>query len=466
MKKIICTVLCFLLLFSVAACTSGGSNTGEENNNGSTPNEPTVPSVVTNETYQSFWMKQHDYKTMPIAAFNAVPIQAGAYPENFVTEESYRILSESGINVAYALYDKLDQYPEDVVNALEYCEKYNVSYVAGLNNSYGYTSSSILESTIYSTLMKDNPAALGGVMIMDEPSYINMEDMAVSRDCFEELLGKKMYYSGNLFPTYATESQLYNRLQSTPPIPEGGYSYEQYVQDYIEIYDPQVLSYDYYPVQGQGSALLDGYYENMSIIRKYAAEAKIPFWVYIQTCSFNANVRIPTEAEINWLVNSSLAYGCKGIQYFTYWCPLSGGEIFSGAMISVEGEKTPIYEYVKKVNEHIAVIDEVLMCSLSQGIMVAGASPCTIPEEDVIESYENLVGVTGASALVGCFDYNGLPAYYVFNNNNTTQETISLEFDSACSGYSVKAAVKEEFSGQSTMDLTLAAGEAVLIVLE
>ena len=126
MKKIICTVLCFLLLFSVAACTSGGSNTGEENNNGSTPHEPTIPSVVTNETYQSFWMKQHDYKTMPIAAFNAVPIQAGAYPENFVTEESYRILSESGINVAYALYDKLDQYPEDVVNALEYCEKYNV----------------------------------------------------------------------------------------------------------------------------------------------------------------------------------------------------------------------------------------------------------------------------------------------------------------------------------------------------
>ena len=117
-------------------------------------------------------------------------------------------------------------------------------------------------------------------------------------------------------------------------------------------------------------------------------------------------------------------------------------------------------------NKQIAAVDEVLMCSLSQGIMVAGASPCTIPEEDVIESYENLVGVTGASALVGCFDYNGLPAYYVFNNNNTTQETISLEFDSACSGYSVKAAVKEEFSGQSTMDLTLAAGEAVLIVLE
>ena len=464
MKKLITFLLCFALFFAVAGCDSGSGGTGGTGGGTEKP-EPDIPAVVTNETYQSYWMVQHDYKTMPIAAFNAVPIQTGAYPENFVTEESYRILAESGINVAYSLYDRLDQYPQDVMNALTYCEKYGISYVAGMNNSNGQTNTSILENIIYSTLIKGDPEALGGVLIMDEPAYSNMAAMATSRECFEELLGEKLYYSGNLFPTYASEAQLYNRLQNTPAIPEDGYTYEQYVEDYIEIYDPQVLSYDYYPVQGQGTALMDGYYENMSIIRKYAMQAKIPFWVYIQTCSFNANVRIPTEAEINWLVNSSLAYGCKGIQYFTYWCPLSGVETFSGAMISVEGEKTPVYGYVQKVNEHIAAIDEVLMCSLSQGIMVSGASPCTIPQEDVIESYKNLKSVSGASAMVGCFDYNGLPAYYVFNNTNVSQEVITLEFDSACSGYTVQAAEKAEFSGKQSMDLTLAAGEGVLVVL-
>lgn len=457
MRRICYFMLSLVLLLGLAACGPAGDSGDKD--------DP-APSVVTNQTYQSYWMKQHDYKTMPIAAFNTVPPKVGAYAQNFITEENYRILAESGINTAYCLYDKLDTYPEDVINALAYCEKYGVSYVAGLNNAYGQTSSSILESVIYQTLIKNKPKALGGVMIMDEPSYINMNAMATSRKCFEELLDKKLYYSGNLFPTYATQEQLYNRCTGSPALPEGGYSYEQYVQDYIELYKPQALSYDYYPVQGSYPNLSGGYYENMSIIRKYAMQAEIPFWVYIQTCSFNANVRIPTEEEINWLVNSSLAYGCKGIQYFTYWCPLSGGEVFNGAMIDVDGNKTEVYGYVQKINRQIAAVDEVLMCSLSKGIMVSGTSPCAIPEEDVIESYQNLTDVSGATALVGCFDYNGKPAYYVFNNNNTSQEAISLTFDSPCKGYTVQAAEKETFSDTSVMELTLKAGEAVLVVLE
>ncbi len=48
-----------------------------------------------------------------------------------------------------------------------------------------------------------------------------------------------------------------------------------------------------------------------------AQEANIPFWTFVQTCSFNSGRRIPTEADILWQVNTALAYGAKGIQYFT-----------------------------------------------------------------------------------------------------------------------------------------------------
>lgn len=466
MRKICYLMLCLMLLFCMTSCGSVGDSEGDEKNDGN-KGDPVLPSVVTNQTYQSYWMKQHDYKTMPIAAFNAIPPKVGSYSQNFIAEENYRILAESGINTAYSLYDKLDAYPDDVMNALTYCENYGISYVAGMSNANKQVSTSILENSIYRTLVKNKPKALGGVMIMDEPAYANMSDMAVSRKCFEELLDKKLYYSGNLFPTYASSAQLYNRGTGSPALPAGGYSYERYVQDYIELYHPQVLSYDYYPVNGRYPNLQSGYYENMSIIRKYAMQAEIPFWVYIQTCSFNSSVRIPTEAEINWLVNSSLAYGCKGIQYFTYWLPLSsGGELFDGSMIDLNGNKTEVYTYVQKINRQIAAVDEVLMCSLSKGIIVSGSSPCTIPESDIIASYRNLTDVSGATALVGCFEYNGKPAYYVFNNNNTSQDSISLTFDSLCKGYTVQAAEKESFSATSVMELTLSAGEAVLVVLE
>ena len=113
----------------------------------------------------------------------------------------------------------------------------------------------------------------------------------------------------------------------------------------------------------------------MAIIRAAAQEANIPFWTFVQTCSFNSGMRIPTEADILWQVNTALAYGAKGIQYFTGVLPTNGdgtGEIFNGAMFDRDGNRTVIYDYVKTANDQIKAIDEVLMCSRSEGVIVAG----------------------------------------------------------------------------------------------
>ena len=421
------------------------------------------PTVITNETYQSYWMKQHDYKTMPITAFNGMGLKEyNAQYADMVTEDHYAEMAACYINTSYALYDNVI-YTEQVTKALEYAEKYNISYVAIGTGFDSATNENTLEPQIYKTLIKNKPKALGGVIIKDEPSRSHFEQIATSRATFERVLGKNFLYHSNVFPDYATERQRYGSGE----IPEGGYSHEQYIDDYISIYKPQILSFAYYPLYEAG-IMQHGYFDNMSVMRKKAAEAKIPFWFYVQTCSFSNNTRIPNEADLHWLVNTALAYGAKGIQYFTYVVPISfpGGEQFNGAMIDLQGNPTEVYGYAQTVNKFITEIDEVLMCSLSKGIMKSGTSACgEIPEKDVVASYGALSGVEGDSVLVGCFDYNGRAAYYVVNNSITDACTATLKFSQAVNGYVHNYAGKTDISKKKSLEIELGAGKAALVVL-
>lgn len=463
-KKIGSLALALLCLGLCACGGDEGTDGGDEV--GGIIVKPQTPAAqqITNETYQSYWMKQHDYKTMPLVAFNGMGLESWGYSD-MVNEAHYKEMADCYINTSYALYDKVN-YSAQVIKALEYAEKYNISYVAGGNGFDSATSLTTLESTIYKTLIKNKPKALGGVLILDEPGYTNYEAMSTSRGLFEELLGEDLLYHSNLFPTYASAAQLYNRGNTNVSVPEAGYTYEQYVDDFIRIYQPQVLSYDYYPLKKSG--MKNDYFGNMSIIREKAAGAKIPFWVYIQTCSYNKNTRIPNEAELHWLVNTSLAYGSKGIQYFTYVVPVSsGGETFNGSMIDMEGNPTDVYYYAQSMNKYITEIDEVLMCSLSKGLMKSGTTPCDdIPEGDLVSSYGALASVEGNSVLVGCFDYNGKNAYYVVNNDVTAECTATLSFNKASSGYVHGYEGKTDVSGKTSLSLTLGAGKATLVVLD
>ena len=68
-------------------------------------------------------------------------------------------------------------------------------------------------------------------------------------------------------------------------------------------------------------------------------------------------------------------------------------------------------------------------------------------------------------SLIGCFDYKGKNAFYITNNSLTENETLNLTFTQSVNGSVVQKGKKTEFSG-STKQLTFAAGEGVLVVLD
>lgn len=239
----------------------------------------------------------------------------------------------------------------------------------------------------------------------------------------------------------------------------------------------EYLSFDKYPIYGLFTNKVSAdWFTALGTINRIALEEGKPWMGCVQvgggsTSYGTPEARVTTEGEMKWDVNTMLAFGAKGITYYigvapTYFANKDAEEINSYSLISVYGEKTPLWYYAKDINTHIKAIDHVLMNCDYEGVIITGDTPCVHYGKDLIKSnsFRDLNGVTG-NALVGCFDYNGKTALYVVNNSITQEGEISLTFDHKYNVEVIQDAVSRTENADS-LTLQLGIGEAALVVLE
>lgn len=124
--------------------------------------------------------------------------------------------------------------------------------------------------------------------------------------------------------------------------------YDAYVGEFARVVRPDVLSFDRYPFLTGGFD--EGYFADLATVREHARRAGLPAWMYVQTLAYDGH-REPSAAELAWQVNTALAYGYTGIQYFTYWTPdPARGEGFQPALIGGDGVPTERYGVVRDLN--------------------------------------------------------------------------------------------------------------------
>lgn len=178
----------------------------------------------------------------------------------------------------------------------------------------------------------------------------------------------------NLFPTYATEKQLGVSADAAerakvglPTNFEGvGVSdktvlaYREHVKQFIEIVKPDLISYDHYHFLKTG----DGkqYFLNLALIRQAALEANRPFLNIIQGSNGVKSWRLPIPTEMRWLIYTTLAYGGRGISYFTYWGPKRFGGLYR------DGKPGPLAKVVAALNAEVAKMGPVLLTLDSVGV--------------------------------------------------------------------------------------------------
>ena len=230
-----------------------------------------------------------------------------------------------------------------------------------------------------------NHPALFGYHVRDEPNAAIFANMAKIK---ERILSQDSYHLvyGNLFPNYANEKQL-----GTP-------TYEEHVDMWMKVFQPQVLSYDHYPFTNKG--FREQYYENLGIIRDAALAAGVPFWAFTMSCEIDPAYPAPNEQWIRLQLYSDLAYGAEGLQYFTYGLPNSGGEKFTVAILDKDGEKTYLYDIAKKVNAEIHAIAPVYKTLHSMDVFHTAPLP---NGAEALPSDFFLSEVSGGPMLIGYF---------------------------------------------------------------
>lgn len=103
-------------------------------------------------------------------------------------------------------------------------------------------------------------------------------------------------------------------------------SYEAYLDEYLNnsnsSYRPDAIAYDHY----LGYSLGKDYFYNLDIMRKKAG--KRPFYENIDVYRKGNNYIEPDESYVNFAANCAVAYGAKGIIYYTIttfdYAPQSG----------------------------------------------------------------------------------------------------------------------------------------------
>ncbi len=205
----------------------------------------------------------------------------------------------------------------------------------------------------------DSPA-LYGYYIQDEPGYRLFKPLGEVSRALEKADPAHLPYI-NLFPTYASVDQL-----GTP-------TYADHLEQYLSIVTPRVLSYDHYALMKDGSLRRD-YFENLELIREAALRHGVPAWNIILSLP-HLGYRDPTAAEMRWQVYTSLAYGIKGLMYFTYWTHPNWEAAGEVAIVDSAGRPGRLYPIVQRLNAEMQALGRTLLGLTSTGVFHTGDVP-------------------------------------------------------------------------------------------
>ncbi len=256
---------------------------------------------------------------------------------------------------------------------------------------------------------RDHPA-LYGYYIGDEPHRQDFADLAQMCHLVHRLDPTHSAYI-NLYPTYAAP-----HLPGSAHDQLGTATYEEHVATFQRMIRPHLLSYDHYALFDDGS-LRPEYFENLAIIRRQALAAHIPFW---QTILLTPHFRYrdPDEADLRWQAYTTLAYGRRGLAYFTYWTPVHAN--YRNAIIDPFGARTSHYACVRRINRELQALGPTLLALSSQRVVHA---------HDVPPDTQGIVrGIAGGSCVVGEFGgADGTPYVLIVNNDRAHAAQLRVE---------------------------------------
>ena len=322
----------------------------------------------------------------PLMAWNSAPSDAN----------TYRTMRECGLTVAGFVA------PKD----LDLCLAAGLQAIVSDPRASNYDWQSVDEAVArrnIASLVADtgkHPAVFG-YYLRDEPGASLFPGLGTVAGLIRELAPGKWPYI-NLFPNYASAQQL------------GNPTYPAHLEQFIATCKPTLLSYDHYALMDDGS-LRRGYWQNLEQMRTASKQHGLFFWNIVLTVA-HFNYREPTAADLRFQVYTTLAYGGRGLAYFTYFAPEIGN--YRAAPIDQFGHATPTWSHLQNVNLQVANLAPTLLNLSSDDVYHLGS----VPEGSHGPGATSLLkALNSGDFLAGDFTHTDGSRYVLIVNNDVTK---------------------------------------------
>jgi hypothetical protein len=197
--------------------------------------------------------------------------------------------------------------------------------------------------------------------------------------------------------------------------------YREYVDRFVTVVKPSLLSYDYYPF------LVDGdrrtFFSSLGLIRDAAETRQLPFLLIILAMP-HGKYRDPTDGELSWQAHHALAYGARGISYFAYWTPVhvENASVWRFRRGLLEGGRpTRRYQDAARLNQRLRTLATELESFKTLAVRDSrGEVAPPLP-------FGPLAGISGSPVTVGFFeDDRGQLMALLVNRDYRHQSTVTV----------------------------------------
>jgi hypothetical protein len=259
------------------------------------------------------------------------------FPMDKDADQRFAEIAEANFTVVYGPVDGFSV--EAVKRHLALCEKHGLKAIAHCRAPVDQ--------------WPDGPACWG-YRLWDEPPAKMFGDLAKRLAEVRKLRPGRLG-DINLYPDYAKPHQM------------GVETYDEYVSLFLATVDVDVLCMDHYPIFKPQQDSRHRYCRNLETMRKFSLKKGIPFWNYFNTAPFGPHTD-PTEAQIRWQIYTSIAYGAKGVNYFTYGTPKTFEFPKGSSILRRDGTRTRHWQQAKRINGAIKNLGPTLMKLTNTGM--------------------------------------------------------------------------------------------------
>lgn len=247
--------------------------------------------------------------------------------------------------------------------------------------------------------------SLLGYILADEPGNTGFPELAHLNKYLLAKDPKHLPYV-NLLPLYAFNPKS---------------TYDEHVTKFLSEVKPAIVSWDHYRQMFGAAGDESTYWENLELMRKRCTAAGVPYNQIILTLK-HMGYREVSEVDMRWQVYTSLAFGSRGIQYFTYWFTPGLAYADAPSFIAKDGTRDRKWEFGKKINTRLAKLGPTLTKLVCTGAYCNEPLP---PGGVALDDEGSPIkSIAGGRVVVGCFQ-SAEGKRYIFPVNRTLKYIVT-----------------------------------------